>query len=391
MIADSMTLAVALVGIAAGVYAASSLSSLGWLFRYFPPVVWMYFVPMLLSTAGVLPAEHPLYASLARYALPMALILLTVSTDLRAVASVGVSALLSLAIGALGVGAGCVLAYLLFSPWLGDDAWQAFAMLSATWIGGSANMVAMQQSLGVPASYIGPIVVVDTVIAYSWLGLLIAVAAQQPFLNRFLNADMSRLDSVEAQLRESSAHAKPATVNSICMILGFSLVGSFLARVFAENLPELGSPRIITATTWTILITVSLGLLLSGSRLGQLARQHRASEYAYAALFLLLVSVGAQADLRAVGEAPVFLFAGALVLLVHVACLLLACRLLRLPAFFVAVGSMANVGGAVSGPIAASAYRPALAPVGALLGVAGYILGIYLPLGIAFVLSVFAS
>ena len=49
----------------------------------------------------------------------------------------------------------------------------------------------------------------------------------------------------------------------------------------------------------------------------------------------------------------------------------------RAPIFFLAVGSQANVGGAASAPIVASAFHPALAPVGVLLAVGGYVLGTY--------------
>jgi len=43
-----------------------------------------------------------------------------------------------------------------------------------------------------------------------------------------------------------------------------------------------------------------------------------------------------------------------------------------------AVGSQANVGGAASAPVVASAFHPSLAPVGVLLAVMGYALGTYM-------------
>ncbi len=52
-------------------------------------------------------------------------------------------------------------------------------------------------------------------------------------------------------------------------------------------------------------------------------------------------------------------------------------RLLRAPIFFAAVGSQANVGGAASASVVAAAFHPALAPVGVMLAVAGYVLGTY--------------
>ena len=64
-------------------------------------------------------------------------------------------------------------------------------------------------------------------------------------------------------------------------------------------------------------------------------------------------------------------------MLVHVFILLLTAKLIKAPFFFVAVGSQANVGGAASAPIVASAFSPALAPVGVLMAVLGYALGTY--------------
>ncbi len=67
--------------------------------------------------------------------------------------------------------------------------------------------------------------------------------------------------------------------------------------------------------------------------------------------------------------------------------LLVVARLIRAPLFFVATGSMANIGGAASAPVVAGIYNPALAPVGVLMGIAGYILGIYGALAAAYLLG----
>ncbi len=62
---------------------------------------------------------------------------------------------------------------------------------------------------------------------------------------------------------------------------------------------------------------------------------------------------------------------------VHAGLLLLVGRLIKAPTFYLAVGSQANVGGAASAPVVASAFHPTLAPVGVLLAVLGYALGTY--------------
>ena len=59
----------------------------------------------------------------------------------------------------------------------------------------------------------------------------------------------------------------------------------------------------------------------------------------------------------------------------HAALLILVAKWIRAPYFFLAVGSQANVGGAASAPIVASAFHPSLATVGVLLAVFGYAVG----------------
>jgi uncharacterized membrane protein len=139
-----------------------------------------------------------------------------------------------------------------------------------------------------------------------------------------------------------------------------------------------------------VLIVVTVGLLLSFTPLRRL-EQVGASKLGYVALYMLLTGIGAQADLRAVLAAPAFLAAGALWIGVHAVILLIAARLLRAPLFFFATGSMANIGGAATAPVVAGVYHPAMAPVGLLMAVAGYVLGIYAALGCAWMLGVLAG
>ena len=111
----------------------------------------------------------------------------------------------------------------------------------------------------------------------------------------------------------------------------------------------------------------------------------------YLALYLMLTAIGAQADLKKVLEVPLYLAVGVLWISIHIAVLIVVAKLIRAPLFFVATGSMANIGGPVSAPVVASVFHPALAPVGVLMGVTGYIIGIYGSLLCAWLLSLVAT
>jgi len=52
---------------------------------------------------------------------------------------------------------------------------------------------------------------------------------------------------------------------------------------------------------------------------------------------------------------------------------------------------MANIGGTASAPVVAAMYHPAMAPVGLLMAVLGYVIGTYGALGVAWVLGQIAT
>ena len=94
-------------------------------------------------------------------------------------------------------------------------------------------------------------------------------------------------------------------------------------------------------------------------------------------LYVLIATIGMQMDLKALADKPFLLLLGLVCISVHAGLMLMVARLIRAPLFFMAVGSQANIGAAASAPVVASAFHPALAPVGVLLAVLGYVLGTY--------------
>ncbi|MBT7518740.1 MAG: DUF819 family protein, partial [Candidatus Marinimicrobia bacterium] len=82
-------------------------------------------------------------------------------------------------------------------------------------------------------------------------------------------------------------------------------------------------------------------------------------------------------NILAIFENPSLFIIGLIWIAFHAILLIVVAKLIRAPFFFLAVGSQANIGGAASAPIVASAFHPSLAPVGVLLAVLGYAIGTY--------------
>jgi uncharacterized membrane protein len=386
MLTESMAVAGFLAALVGLIFWVSRLERFRALFRVTPPVIYAYFLPMLATTAGIIPPVSPVYDWFSRYLLPFALLLLMVSVDLGAIARLGGKALFMVMAGTLGIMIGGPIAFLIFRGVLPADAWQGMAALSGSWIGGTANMVAIAESVGTPDSAMGPIIVVDTVVGYGWMGILILFSSWQARFDAWSGADQRAIEETNRNLADLDTSRVPMDTGIAAILIGLGFSGAVLSVATGDALPELGDPKVISHTTWAVLIVVTGGLLLSLTRVRKL-ESAGASSIGYAALYLLLASIGAQADLKAVLESPAYFLAGMVWILIHVTILYLAARLVRAPMFFIATGSMANIGGAASAPIVAGVYHPAMAPVGLLMAVVGYILGIYGALGCAWMLG----
>jgi uncharacterized membrane protein len=387
---DPMSVFAFLAGLVAAIFWLSGIPRLKKIFQYLPPVLFVYFLPMISTTLGITPPASTAYDFTTRYFLPVALFLLMISVDLKSVAKLGPMALVMMSAGTVGIILGGPLALALFGHWLPSDAWQGFAALSGSWIGGTANMVAIAESVGTPPSAFNPVIVVDTVVGYGWMGVLLFFSIWQSRFDRWSNARTRAIEETNARLAEMERERHPTTVRDVAFLLGLGVGAAVGAVKLGATLPALGNPTIISGTTWAVLMVVTAGLLLSFTPLREYEKVG-ASQFGYTALYLLLAGIGAQADVKAVLQAPLYLAAGAVWIATHVVVLYAAARLVRAPLFFIATGSMANIGGPVSAPVVAGVYHPAMAPVGLLMAVVGYVFGVYGALLCAYLLGQVAT
>jgi uncharacterized membrane protein len=378
-----------LAGLLGTIFWLSGLPRLQPLFRVTPAVIYVYFLPALSTSLGITPASSQAYDWMIRYLLPVSLLLLMVTVDVRAVMRLGSKALIMMLAGSAGIIIGGPVALALLGRFLPADTWMGLAALSGSWIGGAPNMVAIKESVGTPDSLMGPIIVVDTVVAYGWMGVLLFLSTWQGKIDAWLRADTEAIDALDGRLATMDDERRPMEVRDLAVILGLGFGAAAVCIWVGDKLPLLGDPTIISHTTWTVILVTSLGLALSFTPVRRL-EQVGASRAGYLALYLMLTAIGAQADLKKVVEAPLYLLVGVIWLGIHIAVLFMVARLVRAPLFFIATGSMANVGGVVSAPIVASVYRRSLAPVGVLMGVSGYLIGIYGALLCAWLLSLVA-
>jgi uncharacterized membrane protein len=379
MIRDPIAVLCVLLGVLALLFVVAAHERYGRVFKVVPLLVFAYFVPTLLSNTGVIPLESPLYAFIRSWLLPASLVLLVLCADIPSMLRLGRPALILFLIATASVVLGGPIAYLalgwLVPAELGDETWKGLAALSGSWIGGGANFIAVGESVGAAQSTIAMMVVVDVAVANVWMAVLLYFSGRADSMDARIGADRTALDAVQRTVAQFHDEvARPTNLKDVLSILFIAFGTTAAATALAARLPDVGT--IINGFTWVVLLVTTVALGLSFTRLRRLEGAG-ASSIGSAFLFLLIASIGAQAQFSEVVKAPALVAVGALWIGIHALVILTARRLLRAPIFFAAVGSQANIGGAASAPIVAAAFHPALAPVGVLLAVGGYVLGTY--------------
>ena len=359
------------------------------IFKYMPPVIWIYFLPMFSTTLGITPETSPLFDWVKLYLLPTSLILLLLSANLPALAKLGPKAIGTMLIGTLGVIIGGAVSLAILGRWLPVDAWKGMGTLSGSWIGGSANMVAVGTSIGTREDLFGIMIIVDTVVGYGWMGVVIFLSAYQEKLDRWNGADTSVVKTLNTHMKMKGQHGRrPMEFKDLITMVSIGMLAGFLSLKLGQWLPDIG--KVLTSFGWTIIIVTALGIILSFTRLSELENAG-ASHIGNVFLYLLLATIGAKANLKAITEAPLFLAAGVIWIMIHAVILFWGGRLLKAPMFLIATSSQANIGGIVSAPIVATVYQKSLAPVGLLMGVIGNVIGVYFGLLTAWILSMVGS
>jgi len=363
-------------------------------YRYVPGLLLCYFLPSLLNSFGVVDGDASrLYFVASRYLLPTCLVLLTLSVDFVAIARLGYKAIAMFLTGTVGIVVGGPLALLAvgaIDPAVvggnGPDAvWRGMTTIAGSWIGGGANQTAMKEIFRVDDALFSQMVAVDVLCASVWMAVLLFLAGRADAIDQRMGADTSAIENLKQRVaRFHAEHSRVTTLPDLIFIVAVGFGTTGLAHAAAGTIApwiELHAPALarlsLTSTFfWIVVIATTAGLALSFTRARRLEGAG-ASRVGSAMLYILVATIGLRMDVGAVFRNPALFVVGFIWIGIHAVLLVLVARILKAPVFYLAVGSQANVGGAASAPVVASAFHPTLAPVGVLLAVLGYSLGTY--------------
>ena len=363
-------------------------------YTYVPTLLLCYFIPSIFNSLGIISGEESkLYFVASRYLLPTSLVLLTISIDLPEIKKLGPKALIMFFTGTLGIIMGGPLAILLVSAFAPDVVggagpeaiWRGLSTVAGSWIGGGANQAAMKEIFGVGDTVFSAMIAVDVIVANVWMAFLLYGAGIHERLDNWLQADTSAITELKEKIEAYRAQIIriPDLTDAITvMAVGFGITAiahlgaDTIAPAIQQHAPGLARFSLTSGFFWLIVLATSLALALSFTKAREL-EGIGASRYGSVFLYILVATIGMKMNILAIFENPGFFIVGLIWMAFHALLLIGVAKGIKAPFFFMAVGSQANVGGAASAPIVASAFHPSLAPVGVLLAVLGYAIGTY--------------
>ena len=284
-----------------------------------------------------------------------------------------------------------------------DAVWRGLSTLAGSWIGGGANQAAMLEIYGYNQKLYGGMVFVDIVVANVWMAIILIGIGKSNRINKWLKADTTAIEELKEKVASFTKKVERNPSLSDFMILGGLAFGAVsIAHFGANHLSSYFSSvvsNIQNATTkniftfldsqffWMVSIATIIAILLSFTKMRKYEGAG-ASKIGSMFIYILVASIGMKMDLTLIFENLGLVVIGVVWMTIHALLLIVVAKLIKAPYFFLAVGSQANVGGAASAPVVASAFHPSLATVGVLLAVFGYAVGTVAAIGCTILMQI---
>lgn len=343
------------------------------LFNYFPPLIFIYAIPAIMSNAGVLTQTSPVYDWLSSTILPMFIVIMLLKVDVVSTVKIIGRGIFVMLFGTAGVIIGAPVAFLLVKDKLPEDIWKAFGTLAGSWIGGTGNMAAISEGLGTSGQGFGLAVLGDNLVYIVWLPILLGSKNLSIFFNRFAKVDNRRIRMLETVRTEVQQKQESVKMRHFLYLLLLGFLCTSIAQYLSGHLPEF--KPVLTVSSWKILLITTMGLILSLTPARNIPASH---ELAMALVYIFVANMGAKADVSGLSASAGWFILGCYIwIAVHGAFCVLGAYLLKVDIHSTAIASAANIGGAASAPVVAAHHNEKLVPASILMALIGYAIGNY--------------
>ena len=357
-------------------------------------------IAVLLVNLRVIPASAPVFDDIVwGYAVPLAIPLLLLQTDIRRIHKETGRFLLIFLIGAAGTVAGTCLGTVLLRG-ASDSMPGVAAMMTGSYIGGGVNFTALADAFKVDSGIVASTTVADNLNMAVYFLVLLSIAGSAWFRKRYAHP---HIDAVRAGGRSTSTETlaaqywtrKDISLRDIAFDLAYAAIVVFLSRLVADFFAGL-----IPKGSWfTQMLNTFLGsqyvwitnfsVIYSTCFSKKAASMHGAQELGTWLIYLFFFVIGVPASIgMLIRNAPIMLLFCMIVVLVNMAFCFLGGKLFKFDLEEIILASNANIGGptTAAGMAISQGWVKLIGPC-MLVGTFGYVIGTWLGILIGSVLG----
>ncbi len=338
----------------------------------------------MLANLRLIPSSSnapPLYEGIFNYLAPLAIFFLLLDVRLKDLRRAGLPMLILFGCGAAATVIGAIVGYYLVAP-QNHGVGRAFAvggMFTGTYTGGSVNLnaVALQYGVTKDGTLFAAINAADNIVTTIWI---VATILLPRLLQRWFPRSVPASGDDAPAAAEALTNRQAINVIDLALLIGLGTASLFLSQLVSRFLPVV--PFVLVLTTFALVL----------AQLPLVQKLRGARTLGYFTVLLFLAVIGAYCDIPALiangSVAVVLLVWGVLIVFIHGAILFGGAGLLKQDWAMISVASNANIGGATSAGVLATAIgRDDLRLPGILVGSVGNALGTYLGIMVAEILK----
>ncbi len=342
------------------------------IFNYIPAVVMIYAFSMFLASLGVFNYNdeiNAIYKLTKTNLLPAMLFLMLLKVDFTHFFKLGRSLIISYVLAVTSIAFAFIVVSVVFD--FNTDMASAFGALAGSWMGGTANMIAVGSALEVSQEAFGFALVVDSVNYTLWVMLLLFLVPFAHIFNRFTKSEesMAYLGSIGCACEMGAKR--------YWLLIFMAVVVSLASQLIANYL------EILNRTTTIVLLSSLFGVLGSFTKFRDI---NGSTEVATTMLYIIIALIGSKAVIESFSGLGFYVVAGFVILVIHAIIMVVGAKIFKLDLFSIAVASLSNIGGVASAPILAATYNKSLVSVGVLMAIMGYLIGTFGGLGVGNIL-----
>lgn len=343
-------------------------------------------IALVLVNLRVIPTAASVFDDMVwGYAVPMAIPLLLLKTNIKRIWTETHRLLAIFLIGSVGTICGVLAAYMLLSPFVPSLA-QAAAMMTGSYIGGGVNFTALADAFHADSSLTSATTVADNLNMAIYFLVLIAFA-RNAFLRRHYPHPYSGQAGGDKETTQAASYwkQKPISLRDIAIDLAYTVLVVTISRALGRwclaVIPQggwfLSMLRTFFGSQYIWITTISM--LFATFCSPQAERMSGAEEIGTYLIYLFFFAIGVPASIGAIlRSAPLMLLFCLIIVLVNMLFCLIGGKLIGSSLEEILLASNANIGGptTAAGMAISQGWTKLITPC-MLVGTFGYVIGTY--------------